>query len=86
MLTRKQSWRRVKPPNPRFHESSDCTETDGYSKNGYSQLQFKTHNLVPKEIVLREQPVLVNPVQLVSNPFVPLPGIYNFKLKISHLC
>eukprot|EP01036_Dinobryon_divergens_P029770 gene29770-38915_t len=70
MLTRKQSWRRAKIPNPRFHDSSDWTETDGYSKNVKSQRQeFKTHNLLPKEKVLGEK-LVANPVQLVSNPSV----------------
>ena len=80
MLTRKQSWRRAKTPNPRFHDNSDWTETDGYSKNVKSQRQeFKTHNLLPKETVLGEK-LVANPVQLVSNPSVTSAGIYDSKL------
>ena len=81
MLTRKQSWRRVKPPKARFHESSDCTETDGYSKRVYSQLNNKNyiaHNLEPREVVHRVPRTVTVPEQVVMKSILSAAGIFSF--------
>ena len=77
MLTRRQSWRKVKPPKARFHESSDYTEADGCSKRVNTQLynnkEYKSYNFEPREVVHRVARTV--PEQVVIIPTLSAAGI-----------